>query len=106
MSTSIIHLRDLSNRRGVFEIDRQLVNNALRGNPEDMAAWNSLFGSIIIVHAENLFAAATIRYVGYSAEFEAVPEGFEPVRYEAIVSRATDADGIVTFTAKWQKISG
>lgn len=104
MSTSTIHLRDLRNRRGVFEIDRGMVNDALRGDPEAMAAWNAAFTDMVVVHAEHWFAGSTIRYVGYSPNFEAVPEGREPIRYEAILSRSTGPDGIVTFTVTWQKL--
>lgn len=104
MSTSIIHLRDLRNRRGVFEVDRGVVDETLRGDPEAMAAWNAVFRNMIVVHAEHWFSASTFRYVGYNPDFEVVPEGRESTRYEAIISRTTGPDGIVTFTATWQKL--
>lgn len=87
------------NRLGQFSIARAYILS-----PECFGFIQYLFGQVIVIRAEMMFASDSVQYIGYSPEFDILPDGVEiPIYDLSLEQEKTDDDKLAITNIEFKR---
>lgn len=98
---------NMKQRLGRFHVSRHLIEQCIQGSDDNLAAWNSVFGQLIVIEAVHRWdCGGRIEYLAHCRQFDELPEGAEAPVYQVEISRHEEmmgAQNVTTFRAKFTK---
>lgn len=82
------------NRVGRFIVDRSVIEKAMEGQDESRAAWNSIFGQLIVIETTCRWPHGTIEYLAHCDQFEDLGDAaWVPPVYDCTTTRHEEMMG-------------
>jgi hypothetical protein len=88
----VLGMSDLSNRKGYFEITRDLIKE----NPEQIL---QALKDVLVVHINDNFIDGKLEYFGYSKHFDAIELNVPAPKYKALITNSGKNVSVI-----WQKL--